>query len=80
MRYSEFREYLKGTDFEVREDYKTIQANIDDIACVKISKTTYLEIILQFSPDEPEEFELIRKALELAETPLCRREEEKNII
>lgn len=77
MRYEEFREYLKGTDFEVREDYKTIQVNIDDTACVKISKTTCMEIILQFSAEEPEEFELIRKALELAETPLSRREEEK---
>lgn len=83
MRYSEFREYLKGTDFEVNEDSLKIQVNIDDIMYdkismyVKISKVACGKIILPFSVEEPEEFELIKKSLELAETPLSEREDEK---
>ena len=77
MRYCEFREYLKGTDFEIKEDSTKVQVNIDDIACVRISKTVYREIIIPFSAEEPEEYEMFKKALELAETPLDEREEEK---
>ena len=77
MKYSEFREYLKGTDFEIKEDSAKVEVNIGDFGCVEISKTTRNGIILPFSVEEPEQFELIRKALELAETPLDEREEEK---
>ena len=75
MKYSEFREYLKGTNFEANEDSLKIQVNIDDIMYVRISKIAYRKIILPFSVEEPEEFELIKKSLELAETPLDEREE-----
>ena len=68
MKYSEFREYLKGTIFEVNEDNAKVQVNIDGIECIKISKT---------KTARPEEFQLLKKAIELAETPLDEREEEK---
>ena len=77
MKYKEFWEYLKGTNFEVNEDSVKIQVKINDIMFVKISKAAYREIILPFSVELPEEFELIRKSLELAETPLDEREEVK---
>ena len=77
MKYKEFREYLKGTDFELIEDSLNIQVNIYDIMNVKIPKIACGKIILPFSVKEPEQFELIRKALELAETPLSEREDEK---
>ena len=77
MKYSEFREYLKGTDFELIEDDVLIQVNTDGLGCVKIAKNTHRQIILPFAVEEPEQFELIRNALELAETPLDEREEEK---
>ena len=77
MKYKEFREYLKGTDFEIKEDSAKVQVNMNDIVCVRISKTACREIIIPFTVVEPEEFELIRNALELAKTPLSEREEEK---
>ena len=77
MRYGEFREYLKGTDFEVNEDSLKIQVNIDDIRYVKINKIACRKIILPFAVEESEEFELIKKVIELAETPLSERGEEK---
>ena len=77
MKYKEFREYLKGTDFELIEDDVLIQVNTDGLGCVKIAKNTHRQIILPFAVEEPEQFELIRNALELAETPLSEREEEK---
>ena len=77
MKYKEFREYLEGTDFELIEDDVLIQVNTDGLGCVKIAKNTHRQIILPFAVEEPEQFELIRKALELAETPLSERGEEK---
>ena len=77
MKYSEFREYLKGTDFEIKEDSAKVQVNMNDIVCVRISKTACREIIIPFTVAEPEEYEMRKKALELAETPLSEREEEK---
>ena len=77
MKYSEFREYLRGTNFAREEDDAIIQVNMDDIMCVKISKNTHRQIILPYTVEKPTEFELIRKALELAETPLDEREGEK---
>ena len=66
MKYSEFIEYLKNTDFELIEDDVLIQVNTDGLGCVKISKT---------KTACPEEFELIKKVIELAETPIDEREE-----
>ena len=40
MKYKEFREYLKGTDFELIEDDVLIQVNTDGLGCVKIAKNT----------------------------------------
>ena len=77
MKYKEFREYLKGTDFEIKEDSAKVQVNMNDIVCVRISKTACREIIIPFTVVEPEEYEMLKKALELAETPLDEREEEK---
>ena len=75
MKYKEFREYLKGTDFEIREDSVKLQVNMYDIVCVRISKTAYREIIISFTVQEPEEYEMLKKSLELAETPLDERED-----
>ena len=77
MKYKEFREYLKGTDFEIKEDSAKVQVNMNDIVCVRISKTACREIIIPFTVVEPEEYEMLKKALELAETPLAERGEEK---
>lgn len=77
MKYKEFRQYLKGTEFELIEDDALIQVNTDGLGCVKIAKNTHRQIILPFAVEEPEQFELIKKSLELAETPLDEREEEK---
>ena len=77
MKYKEFREYLKGTDFEIKEDSAKVQVNMNGIVCVRISKTACREIIIPFTVAEPEEYEMRKKALELAETPLSEREEEK---
>lgn len=77
MKYKEFREYLKGTDFELIEDDVLIQVNTGGLGCVKIAKNTHRQIILPFAVEEPEEFELIKKSLDLAQTPLDEREEEK---
>ena len=76
MKYSEFREYLKGTDFEIKEDSIKVQVNMYDIVCGRISKTAYREIIIPFTVQEPEEYEMLKKAIGLAETPLSERGEE----
>ena len=77
MKYKEFREYLKGTDFEVIEDDVLIQINTDGLGYVRVAKNIHRQIILPFAVEEPEQFELIKKALELAETPLEGRREVK---
>ena len=74
MKYSEFREYLKSNDFDMRENDEMIIA--DDQ--FEISKRAQCSI--RFLIDGIEysyEYELIKKAIELAETPLDEREEEK---
>ena len=81
MKYEEFRDYLKGTDFNVVENDVLIEVlprvYKDGLGCVKIAKNTHRRVMLPSAVEEPEQFELIRKALELAETPLEEREEEK---
>ena len=77
MKYKEFREYLKGTDFELIEDDVLIQVNTDGLGCVKIAKNRHGQIMLPHTVERPEQLELIKKAIELAETPLAEREEEK---
>ena len=81
MKYSEFREYLKGTDFNVVENDVLIEVlprvYKDGLSCVRIAKNTHRRVMLPSAVEKPEQFELIRKALELAETPLSEREDEK---
>lgn len=77
MKYKEFREYLKGTDFELIEDEDWLIAD----SYIEISKVEEYSIIFSAAFVEfPREFEMLKKAIELAETPLDEREEEKNII
>ena len=81
MKYKEFRKYLKGTDFNVVENDVLIEVlprvYKDGLGSVKIAKNTHGKIILPFVVEDPEQLELIKKAIELAETPLAEREEEK---
>ena len=74
MKYSEFREYLKSNDFGMRENDEMIIA--DDQ--FEISKRVQCSIwFLMDFIEYPYEFDLIKKAIELAETPLNERGEVK---
>lgn len=74
MKYSEFREYLKSNDFGMRENDEMIIA--DDQ--FEISKRVQCSIwFLRDNIEYSYEYDLLKKAIELAETPLDEREEEK---
>ena len=74
MRYSEFREYLKINEIHTQEDKERIIAAYQ----YEISKIEERSIIFLISlVDFPRDFQLLKKAIELAETPLDEREEEK---
>ena len=74
MKYSEFREYLKSNDFGMRENDEMIIA--DDQ--FEISKRVQCSIwFLRDNIEYSYEYELIKKVIELAETPLNERVEVK---
>ena len=77
MKYSEFREYLKSNDFEMREDEEMIKVIVHTFKCIMVSKKAPEEIGLPYLIGNTKNFKLLKKALELAETPLDEREEEK---
>ena len=74
MRYSEFREYLKINEIHIQEDKERIIASYQ----YEISKIEECSIkFLIARADFPCDFQLLKKAIELAETPIDEREEEK---
>ena len=74
MKYSEFREYLTFYNISLNEDEESLTAAYK----FEISKTEEhsIRFLINFF-DFPYEFDLIKKVIELAETPLSEREEEK---
>ena len=74
MKYKEFREYLKINEIHTQEDKERIIAAYQ----YEISKIEERSIIFLISlVDFPRDFQLLKKAIELAETPLEEREGEK---
>ena len=74
MRYKEFIEYLTLNEIYLEEDKESLI--VDDH--IKISKIEEHKIVFLIDNiDLPYEYEMRKKALELAETPLDEREEEK---
>ena len=74
MKYSEFREYLTLNKIQLEDDGEWLNADNH----IEISKIEEHSIKLRiFLANSPYEFELIKKAIELAETPLNEREDEK---
>lgn len=72
MIYSEFREYLKRNEIYLKEDKESLVA--DDH--IEISKTEEHRIVFLIDViDFPYEYELLKKVIELAETPLSERGE-----
>ena len=71
MKYSQFREYLKSNDFEMREDdEKLIVDNQFEISKKREQTIWFLAPYI----DCPYEYEMLKKVIELAETPLDERE------
>ena len=77
MKYSEFREYLKVNEIYLKEDEEKLIVDSQ----LEISKTEECSIWFSLGFVEyPHECQLLKKVIELAETPLDEREEEKNEI
>lgn len=71
MKYKEFREYLEFNEISLREDEERL---IISYNYIEISKVNEHSITLSLvSIDDPAELELIKKAIDLAETPLDER-------
>lgn len=74
MKYKEFREYLALNKILYLEDEEKLVVFYQ----VEVSKIEEHSIIFLVDlVDLPYEFEMLKKAIELAETPLDEREEEK---
>ena len=74
MKYKEFRDYLTLNRIHFREDEEKLKV----LYHVEISKTKEHRIVIPIAiVDFPYEYEMLKKAIELAETPLSEREEEK---
>ena len=74
MKYKEFREYLTINKIPLKEYEEKLIADSQ----FEISKTERCSIWFSLGfIDSPNEFEMLKKAIELAETPLDEREEEK---
>ena len=74
MKYKEFREYLTLNKIPLKENEERLI--VDNL--FKISKTE--ECLIWFSlgfVEYPHEYDLLKKVIELAETPLSEREDEK---
>ena len=70
MKYSEFREYSKRNNIPLREDEEKLIADDQfEISKIEEYKIIFLGDLLDF----PYECDLNKKAIELAETPLCER-------
>ena len=71
MKYKQFREYLTFYRIPLKEDDERLIVGLN---YVEISKVEEHSIIISLaSVEDLEELELIKKAIELAETPLQKR-------
>lgn len=74
MKYEEFREYLTLNEIPFRENEEKLKVTYHvEISKIEERLIIFVTDVINF----PYEFELIKKAIELAETPLAEREEEK---
>ena len=72
MKYSEFREYSKRNNIPLREDEERLIVDSQ----FEISKTEECSIWFSLGFIEyPHECEMLKKVIELAETPLDERED-----
>ena len=72
MKYKEFREYLTRNEIPFRENEEKLMVTYQ----FEISKTERCSIWFSLGfIDSPYEFEMLKKVLELAETPLGERED-----
>lgn len=74
MKYSEFKEYLRLNDISLKEDEEKLIA--DDQFEISKKREQTIWFLAGFI-DSPYEYEMLKKAIELAETPLDEREEVK---
>lgn len=74
MKYSEFREYLKIIGIYIQEDEeRLIAAHQFEISKIEEHRIVFLIDVIDF----PYEYEMLKKVIELAETPLKERGDEK---
>ena len=74
MKYGEFREYLKRNNIPLRENEESLIATqLFEISKIEEQRIVFLMDLVNF----PYEYDLLKKVIELAETPLAEREEEK---
>ena len=71
MKYREFREYLELNELRTSEDEERLIVGLNDIEISKVKEHRILISLILF--EDPGELELIKKAIELAETPLDER-------
>ena len=75
MKYSEFREYLRLNHISLKEDEEELIVDSQFEIPKKKEQTIWF---LAAYIDCPYEYEMLKKVIELAETPLNEREDEKN--
>ena len=70
MKYSEFKEYLTLNKIPFREDEEKLKVAYH----IEISKNVEHSIMFSLGfIEHPHEFEMLKKVIELAETPLSER-------
>ena len=71
MKYREFRQYLEFNEMKLREDEERLIVGLNYIEISKVKEHRILISLILI--EDPGELELIKKAIELAETPLTER-------
>ena len=71
MKYREFREYLELNELRTSEDEERLIVGLNDIEISKVKEHRILISLILI--EDPGELELIKKSIELAETPLRKR-------
>ena len=74
MKYSEFKEYLRLNDISLKEYEEKLIA--DDQFEISKKREQTIWFLAGFI-DSPYEYEMLKKVIELVETPLSEREDEK---
>ena len=71
MKYREFREYLELNEIRSSEDKERLIVGLNYIEISKVKEHRILISLILI--EDPGELELIKKSIELAETPLRER-------